>query len=141
MEFQNILVPMDFSTSARQALRLAEAVATDNVTTIHLCHVLPPPAAAYGEVITDLAAGNYKDAVQKDLNEVEVAPGLKVVRHLVEGDPAKEIVGLAMKLKADLIAIGTHGRTGLYRLLMGSVAEHVLRHAPCPVLAWRKPEA
>jgi nucleotide-binding universal stress UspA family protein len=60
-----------------------------------------------------------------------------VAHHLVRGDPAAEIVRLARKAKCDLIVMGSHGRTGLQRLLMGSVAEEVARNAHCPVLTVR----
>jgi nucleotide-binding universal stress UspA family protein len=63
-----------------------------------------------------------------------VAAKIRVEHHLREGDPATEILALAQEIGCDLIVIGTHGRTGVGRLLMGSVAEAVLRRAPCPVL-------
>ena len=56
------------------------------------------------------------------------------------GDPAGEICRIAAEEGAELIVLGTHGRTGILRLLMGSVAESILRHAPCPVLVYRQPE-
>jgi nucleotide-binding universal stress UspA family protein len=66
-------------------------------------------------------------------------PNLDYAHRLLTGDPASEIVNLAKSEQADLIVLGTHGRTGLARLLMGSTAEQVLRHAPCPVLAIKEP--
>ncbi len=66
-------------------------------------------------------------------------PGVSVERHLLKGDPADEILRLARLSQCDLIVMGTHGLTGLDRLLMGSVAERVLRKAPCPVLTVKVP--
>jgi nucleotide-binding universal stress UspA family protein len=63
-----------------------------------------------------------------------------VEHHLKEGDPATEILRLAEERKVDVIVMGTHGRTGLGRLLMGSVAEQIVRKAPCPVLTVRLPQ-
>jgi nucleotide-binding universal stress UspA family protein len=66
-------------------------------------------------------------------------PEVQVERRLEQGDAATEIVRVAQETHCDLIVIGTHGRTGLSRVLMGSVAEKVLRQAPCPVLAVKTP--
>jgi nucleotide-binding universal stress UspA family protein len=71
----------------------------------------------------------------KSLEEVVPAdPAVAYEHHVVMGDPATEIIQLARSEGADLIVMGTHGRTGLTRLMMGSVAEAVVRRAPCPVL-------
>jgi len=64
---------------------------------------------------------------------------VRAERQLVEGDPVSEILRVAREMPADLIVMGTHGRTGLERLLMGSVAEEVLRKATCPVLTVKRP--
>jgi nucleotide-binding universal stress UspA family protein len=66
-------------------------------------------------------------------------PSVPVVRQLVEGNPAMEILHMAEMIDADLIVMGTHGRRGLKRFLMGSVAEHVLERARCPVLTVKTP--
>src|SRR5438105_11382148 len=77
---------------------------------------------------------------QAQLNRFVVPLGLvRAERMLGRGDAAAEIIRVARELPADLIVMGTHGRTGIGRLLMGSVAEHVMRHAPCPVLTVRTP--
>jgi nucleotide-binding universal stress UspA family protein len=68
-------------------------------------------------------------------------PGVRVTHHLLRGDPAPEIVPWAGEAKADLIVMGTHGRDGLPRLVPGSVAGGVMRHAPCPVVTVRPPPA
>jgi nucleotide-binding universal stress UspA family protein len=66
-------------------------------------------------------------------------PSLTILHRLVDGDPASHILNISESAKADLIIMGTHGWTGLSRLLMGSVAEKVMRKAPCPVLTIRMP--
>jgi nucleotide-binding universal stress UspA family protein len=82
--------------------------------------------------------------IAKELREKPAAlrppdPAVRFEGRLCEGEPAEEIIRLAGKTRSDLIVMGTHGRTGLGRLLLGSVAEEVLRRAPCPVLLLKKP--
>ena len=69
-----------------------------------------------------------------------VDPAVAFEHRLVNGDPATEIVRLAEEEGVDMIVLGTHGRTGLYRLLMGSVAEAIVRRAMCPVLTFKQPQ-
>ena len=85
---------------------------------------LPEPDSA--RVATMLEAVKPRDAA------------LPVARRLAMGAPAAEICRIAAEEGADMIVMGTHGRTGVMRLLMGSIAESVLRHAPCPVLVYRE---
>lgn len=139
LAFKNILVPVDFSEHSEKAIQLAGELARGSAATVHLRHIVAPATINAGDVIADLSANVTKEATLKELEAVAVPEGLKVTRGVAEGEPAAAIIRLAMELKADLIVLGTHGRTGLKRLLLGSVAEHVLRHAPCPVLAWRQP--
>jgi nucleotide-binding universal stress UspA family protein len=81
------------------------------------------------------------EALEKLLGKVVPPdPAVPVIRRLVTGDPASEIPRVAKEEKVDLIVMGTHGRTGLLRMLMGSVAELVVRRAPCAVLTVRQPE-
>ncbi len=86
------------------------------------------------------------DPVTEDLRNmlkkvVPSDPGVPYEHHLVVGDPATSISELAKSQGADLIVMGTHGRTGLRRLLMGSVAEAIVRRAPCPVFIMKEPQA
>jgi universal stress protein A len=134
LSFKTILHPTDFSPPSEKAYRLACTLADPGASVVHVCHVLPVPVLAYGEVVTDLNIDAAKESAKKQLAEIPTPPGIEVQRHFCEGDPAAEIVRLAKERGADVIVLGTHGRTGLLRLLMGSVAEHILRHAPCPVL-------
>jgi nucleotide-binding universal stress UspA family protein len=102
-------------------------------------HVVVPPLLVYGEgMLPPLpVAGELKEKLQRvQPQDEDVA-----VSHLLEeGDPADQILRVAQEGGYDLVVMGTHGRTGLGRLLMGSVAEKVMRKAPCPVLVAKAPQ-
>ena len=100
------------------------------------------PVVVYGEGVVPPEPETFRAEAMERLNELEApAPGVGLERRLTEGDPVTEILRLAKESEVDLIVLGTHGRTGLGRLLMGSVAEEVVRKAPCPVLTVRMPFA
>jgi nucleotide-binding universal stress UspA family protein len=122
MSFHTIVLATDFSTAVREAERLAGELARSASATLHLVHVLPLLSSP-GEAAQRLAT-----------IEGAVGPGLKRVTALLFGSAARAIVTYARDQGADLIVVGTHGRTGVSRVLMGSVAEAVARLAPCPVL-------
>jgi nucleotide-binding universal stress UspA family protein len=137
-----ILHPTDFSEHSRAALQLAAALARDHGARLLLLHVAELPAATYGEALLVLDRAAYADELQGKLERVVVAapPGC-VERRVVVGDAVSEIVSVAQETPCDLIVMGTHGRTGLRRALLGSVAEQVMRKAPCPVLTVKMPFA
>jgi nucleotide-binding universal stress UspA family protein len=130
-----ILFPVDFSTHGKQALEAAVSLARDRSAELVLLHVEEPPMAyGGGEFYYGLPEPSH-ETLQRMLNEVAVSdPEIPVTRHLVTGSPGAAIVRFAKEQGIDLIVMPTHGRTGLARLLMGSVAEEVVRKAPCPVL-------
>jgi nucleotide-binding universal stress UspA family protein len=142
MSFRKILCPTDFSEGSRQALRLAiEKLGAD--AHLVLCHVWQPPyvygpdAGIPGSIFIET-----KTLAENELarwkGEAEQLGARRVTTVLATGAPWHEITELARRDPAiDLIAMGTHGRTGLKHVLLGSVAEKVVRHAPCPVLAAR----
>jgi nucleotide-binding universal stress UspA family protein len=134
---RRILHPTDFSQPADDAFQLACALARDYNALLVVLHV-STPFVAY-----DLAAAlppGYSDGLQSQLDRIDPHdPRVRFERRLVQGDPAAEIVRFAGEASCDLIVMGTHGRTGLSRLLMGSVAERVSRKAPCPVLTAKTP--
>jgi nucleotide-binding universal stress UspA family protein len=137
--FRTILHPTDFSPRAEFAFRVAAGLAKDHGARIVLLHVLPPVVIydEMGPAVVPFAPEDIQ-ALKNKLAAMTV-PGC-VVDHIVEvGDAGKAILDLAQERKCDLIVIGTHGRTGLGRLLMGSVAEQVLRKAQCPVLTVKTP--
>jgi len=92
-----------------------------------------------GEAPIASRSEEYLQEERGKLERVSAPTEVRVERQVGEGDSAVEILRAAQDLKADLIVMGTHGRTGLGRLLMGSVAEQVVRKAPCPVLTVRTP--
>lgn len=135
MTAKKILFPTDFSTTSDDGLAMAESLARDTGAELLILHVEEPPAAYGGGEMYYGIPEPDKTALLKMLHDVAPADvGLSYEHRLVTGDPADEIVRVADQEKCDLIVIGTHGRTGLRRLLMGSVAEAVVRRANCPVL-------
>ena len=144
--FNRILVPLDFSAPSDAALEYARTVATRFGASLHLLHVADDPYRALysaevyvpeveglrDEILTD-ATGRLKDRLQSsDIRE------LGATAEAVIGTPPSSIVEYAESHDIDLIVMGTHGRGGMSHLLMGSVAERVVRTAPCPVLTVRQ---
>lgn len=140
LPIRTILHPTDFSPRSQSAYWLTCALARDHGARIVLVHVLPPPIVVYGTGIVPAMPEDNRALQETKLKELETqtAPISAEVR-LVEGDPVAEIVRVARDTDSDLIVMGTHGWTGLSRLLMGSVAEGVVRKAPCPVLTIKNP--
>jgi nucleotide-binding universal stress UspA family protein len=145
--FRRIVVPTDFSVPSEEAWALAQRLARAVGAEVVLAHVLVPPPI-YGEQPEEVGAelkvfDEARAWVEKELERSAAdarATGLEVRTALRTGTAHEEIVELATAERAELVVIGTHGRTGLTRALMGSVAERVIRLAPCPVLSVRKPE-
>ncbi len=134
-----LLHPTDFSDYSTRAFSIAVGLARQHRATIVVLHVadtLGPENVTYGEAVSQLEPEGYRQRLQADLRRVALPDeaGVPVQHLLVEGEPAAEIVRVAREHQCDLIVMGTHGRTGLQRLLMGSIAEQVMRRAPCPVL-------
>ena len=116
---------------------MACALAGERKARLIVAHVLPPPLV-HGELVARRQTNGYHEEMNRALQRIQ-APNVTVEHRLVEGKTAEEIVRLAQECQADLIVMGTHGRTGAVRLLMGSVAEQVLRKASCPVLMVKGP--
>lgn len=143
---RTIVVPHDFSEYAKAALDVAHELTSALGASLHLLHVLQPPAYAYGsELYSGGPVFDLEDEQRSLLRETQLRlesiaagyadPKHPVESHVVEGSRIADAIDHeAARLVADLIVMGTHGRTGLAHLLMGSVAESTLRHAPCPVL-------
>jgi len=133
-----ILHPTDFSDCSGYALSIACDLAKQHnakILVLYVAETLGPENVTYGEAVSQLQPLGYRGRLEKYLTEAAPQPdGFSIEHVLSEGDPAREIDRLARKHQADLIVMGTHGHTGLERLLMGSVAEAVVRLAPCPVL-------
>jgi nucleotide-binding universal stress UspA family protein len=130
-----ILHPTDFSQPAAEAFRLACSLARDHGARLVAVHVVIPPVVTSVEGVMVPAPEVDRNELLRQLRLLQdEAPGVTMEFRLLEGAPAAEILAAAKEAACDLIVIGTHGRTGLGRLLMGSVAEQVVRKALCPVL-------
>jgi len=131
--FNKILCPIDFDPNSLLALQLASELAQERKATLHLLHVVAMPPGP--EVA--LPFGKMEMAARTKLERLAGQKVNSKVRYQVEvmmGDPGVEILQAAKRQGADLIVMATHGRKGLRHLVLGSVAEHVVREAPCPVL-------
>ena len=133
-----ILFPTDFSTASDAALPHAEALAKQKSALLLILHVEEPPLAyGAGELYYGLPEPS-SERILKMLEQVTPSdPAVSFKHRLTIGDPAGEIVRIAGEEGAEMIVLGTHGRSGMARMLMGSVAEAVVRRAPCPVLVYR----
>jgi len=142
MTTRKILFPTDFSHTGDAALELATSLARERDATLVIVHVEEPPAAYGGGEMYYGMPEPAIDDLQKMLEGVTpAAPDVAFEHRLISGDPASAIAKLAEEEDMALIVMGTHGRTGLMRLLMGSVAEAVVRRASCPVLTYKQPSA
>lgn len=139
---RRILVPLDFSGQSRQALRWAVPLAAQHKARITLVHVLPlPPYQAVELELPLPRLAEQQDAALRRLEKTAAAhipPALHDQNLVLTGHAGPQIVDAAHEHAIDLIVISTKGRSGLQRLLLGSTAEHVVRHARCPVLAIRR---
>ncbi len=140
--FAKVLVATDFSEQAVQAVERAVDVAHRFNAALHVVHVWEIPVTAYGPmgVTTIDLSTPIEEAARTQLDAVVAglrARGIDVESSLVQGVAWDGIVSLAERVGADLVVVGTHGRTGVRRVLMGSVAERVVRHAGCAVLTVR----
>ncbi len=142
MQIKNIVFPTDFSTCSDAGLAYAAALARDTGAMLQIVHVEEHPVA-YG--VGEMYYGAFepdRQVLQTMLNKVIPADAnVKYEHHLLSGEPADAITNFAKERGADLIVLSTHGRTGVMRLLMGSVAESIIREAPCPVMTLREPKA
>ena len=142
MKATTILFPTDFSPFGNEALRWATALARDSGAKLIIVHVEEPPMAyGGGEMYLGSEEGDREELRRALVQVVPTDSKVAFEHKLLVGDPATAIVETADQENADLIVIGTHGRTGLTRLLMGSVAEAVVRRAKCPVLTIKHPSA
>jgi nucleotide-binding universal stress UspA family protein len=145
--FKKILVPVDFSRHSAEAIRFAGDLSRRYDAVVQLVHVYQPVNYTLPEGIvffTPAQLTSLLDALEKLLaasrNDAEVAGAPHVETKLLQGLPSSEIVSHAREGGFDLIVMGTHGRTGVRHAIMGSVAERVVRRAPCPVLTVHLPD-
>jgi nucleotide-binding universal stress UspA family protein len=131
---RRILVPFDFTGTALEAWRQAQSLAEQTRCPVTPLYVQEPPPAAAWEMAPFLAVPESRTAA---LERVKTALGSQVKARVELGDPATHILRVAKTLRPDLIVMGTHGRSGVERFWMGSVAEAVVRSSPVPVLTVR----
>ncbi|MBE0543047.1 MAG: universal stress protein [Verrucomicrobia bacterium] len=142
LKLRTILVPVDFSERSRAALNYAVTLAQDFGGSLMVLHVLDPLLAAgrLDSARLRQLKSSSRDEAAKQLRALScelVKSGVRTELLLRNGPATDIIVAFAIARKADLIIMGSQGRTGLRRLLIGSVAERVVRHAHCPVLVVR----
>jgi len=146
VDITRILVPMDFSEESSRAAEYALSLAAKLGASVELLHVVEDPIAsgawgaeAYVVNVPDLITELEADAKRRlaSIKAGYEAHGVPIETSVVTGSPARTIVALAEGQECRLIVMGTHGRSGLSHMLLGSVAERVVRTAPCPVLTVR----
>jgi nucleotide-binding universal stress UspA family protein len=135
---QRILYPTDFSSYSTQAYFHALALATTHGASLTIAHVLVPGTPRLDDSNAPPPDRNYWRNQLEQIHPLDVS--IPVDHVLLEGDPATQIVQLARDTGADLIVMGTHGRTGTERLLLGSVAEKVMRDSPVSVMVVKLPK-
>ena len=144
-DYERILVANDFSANAASAQETAIGLAQRLDAEVHVVFVYPPPLdllTTFGVEIPRVSLPELRRsaAVRLDQELAKVrSAGLEGAWHFREGEPADELVATAAEIGADLIVMGTRGRTGLAHTLLGSVAERTLRKSECPVLTVRTP--
>jgi nucleotide-binding universal stress UspA family protein len=150
LEIRSILAPTDFSRHAEAAVRYACGLGERFGATLHLLHVLPDVIVPVGpdpSLIASVPPSYYAETEARSrealgrLIQPDWPRPAAVEAEVRWGDPVEAIVAYALQNAIDLIAIATHGRTGLSHVLLGSVAERIVREAPCPVLTIRDREA
>jgi nucleotide-binding universal stress UspA family protein len=148
MEIRTILFPTDFSECGNYALSYASSLARTFKAAIICVNVIEPivPTVGYSGMTEPMPIADIteqlEDSAERELPKLagcDECAGLEVEELVVHGEAASEIVRVAEDRKVDLIVISSHGRTGLGRMLFGSTAESVVRHAPCPVLVVKPP--
>src|SRR5215217_3702864 len=148
MRLRSILLPTDFSECASHALSYATELARDSGAKLFCVHVIEPvmPTVGYTGITEPLPVADIseqlEDSATRELPKIadcEECDGLEIEEVIAHGDAASEIVRVARERDVDLIVIASHGRTGWGRILFGSTAESVVRHASCPVLVVKPP--
>jgi universal stress protein A len=142
LAIKSILHPTDFSQCAASAFLFARALAKEHGARIILLHVFEVPVVGPAGMVPfpPPAPRNDREVLKAQLQAIATAnPDLQIECRLAENEPASSILDAARQSGCDVIVMGTHGRTGLSRMLMGSVAEKVVRHAKCSVLTLKTP--
>jgi nucleotide-binding universal stress UspA family protein len=148
MEIKKILFATDFSENSRWALKYALSFAQKYEAKLYILHVIQQPSyplGMYAEISFDAMDKfnrNLSEVTEKEMQQLcqtDLAGFTNYEAMTLSGTPFLEIIRTAKEKEADLIVVGTHGRTGLDHVLFGSTAEKVVRKAPCPVVSVRLP--
>jgi nucleotide-binding universal stress UspA family protein len=143
---KKVLVPVDFSEPSRKAVHYAKAFAEQFGARLELLHVVEPLAYPPDFAVVPLLPPDVEETrmreLRRQLDEMAkgVGAGVHVEAKVISGRPWQGVVEEAKATEADLIVVSTHGYTGFKHALLGSVAEKIVRHAPCPVLVVRDEE-
>jgi nucleotide-binding universal stress UspA family protein len=151
MAISRILMPVDYSDASREAVQFACYLAKHLGAALDIVHVWDRPAYVADTVVVAQGGGKPKslaemirenaEAEMKEfLASCQVSADVRVTSHLESGEPASTILRVAEKTGVDLVIVGTHGRTGVRHLLLGSIAEKLVRLSPVPVLTVPPPE-
>jgi nucleotide-binding universal stress UspA family protein len=145
IEVNKVLVAVDFSKESQLAAKFAVSIAHEYKAKLYVIHVVTPLPSSLGAEVPDFDSfqRQYIERFGEDLKRVipeKIKRIIEVEEILEVGEPYHMIVEKAKELDVDIIVLATHGRTGISHILLGSVAERVIRHAPCPVFAIRNPK-
>jgi len=141
-DLKNIIVPTDFSKLSYSAFEYARDLAEMKAATIHLIYVLEKNPPFISKRDTDISEEELmKSIIEKTerqlkevADEIKDDSSIKIIEILRQGVDYEEIIKYSKEVNGDMIVIATHGRTGIYHTLLGSVAEKVIRYSKCPVL-------
>lgn len=147
---QKLLVPVDYSAGSRRALDLAIRLAAQLDAELHILHVwelMPHPPKGIrvhtpdgqSQLLTELIQSNAEGEMKAFLADVKFPPGVRATHAIESGEPSRRIVEAAKGGGFDMIVIGTEGKGALAQVVLGSVAERVLRHAGVPVVMMPRP--
>ncbi|MHC4182899.1 MAG: universal stress protein [Planctomycetota bacterium] len=143
INLKKILCPIDYSDCSKEALKYAVSFAMKDEAKLYLLHVID--THRFDEYLDKIIEQINIDEIIKQLKTrllecvpEEIRNDMKIEASVVQGIPFAEIISVVKKNKIDMIVMGTHGRTGIVHILIGSVAEKVVRKAPCPVLTVRQ---
>lgn len=138
--FSRILCPIDFEPNSLDALEVARDLAQENGATLHLLYVARVPSQDMDVPLPFAVDPRWVREARTRLEQIareQLESKVRYQLHVVSGTPDADVLRLANELRADLIVMATHGRKGLRHFVLGSVAEHVVREAHCPVLTIR----
>lgn len=140
MDIKHVLIPIDFSACSKHAIEAGVAMAKQFGAKVRLLHIVEPAAAAPLALAGMLPQGEMVERLEENARELirklvdEHKDEVEIEGVVAAGSPPLEVSRFAERNKTDLIVTATHGRTGLSHVLLGSVAERLVRHAPCPVM-------